>query len=169
MPSNLSSSLLLLPSISASESSKESALCTRWPKYWNFSISPSNEYSGLISLRIDWSDFPAAQGTLKNLQKHQIRNFESINSSAFSLLYGPNLTSVYDYWKNHSLDNMDLCQHTLSGFVTAFLLRSKSPLISGLQSLSRVLEPKKMSATVSIFSPSICHEMMVLDAMISVV
>ena len=74
----------------------ESALCIRWPKYyWSISIgiNPSNEYSGLISFRIDWFDFLAVQGTLKSLLAPQ---FESISSLALSLLYGPALTSVHD-------------------------------------------------------------------------
>ena len=68
--------------------SKELALCIRWPKYWSFSfsISPSNEYSGLISFRMDWFDLFAVQGTLKSLLQHL---FKSINSLALSLLYGP--------------------------------------------------------------------------------
>ena len=103
MPSNhLCHSLLLLSSIfpSISVFSNESALCIRWPKYWSFSfsISPSNEYSGLISFRIDWFDL-AVQGTLKSLLQ-----FESIDSLSFSHLYGPTLTSIHDYWKNHSFD-----------------------------------------------------------------
>ena len=72
-----------------------------------FSISPSNDYSGLIYLRIDWFDLLAVQGTLKNLLKHH--SSKSINSSAFSLLYGPTLTSVHDYTKKHSFDYMDIC------------------------------------------------------------
>ena len=90
--------LLFLPSIfpSIRVLSSESVLCIRWPKYWSFSISPSNEYSGLISLRIDWSDLLAVQGTLKNLLQH--------HSSKASFLYGPTLISIHDYWKNHSFD-----------------------------------------------------------------
>ena len=65
------------------------------------SVNPSSEYSGLISSRTDWFDLLAVQGTLKSLLQHQ---FESINSSALSLFYGPTLTSVHDYWKNHSFD-----------------------------------------------------------------
>ena len=74
-----------------------SHLHIRWPKYWSFSfnISPSNDYSGLISLRMDWLDLLAVQGTLK---------FKNINSLALSLLYSPTLTSIHDYWKNHSFD-----------------------------------------------------------------
>ena len=103
--------LLLLPSIFTSVKffSNESALLIRWPKFWSFSfsISPSSDYSRLISFRIDWFGLLAVQGTLKSLLQHQ---FKSINSSALSLLYGPTLTPIHDYWKNHSLDWMDLCQ-----------------------------------------------------------
>ena len=83
--------------------SNESALQVRWPKYWsfNFSISPSNEYSGLISFGIDWLDLLAVQGILKSLLQHH--NSRSINSSAFSLLYGPTLSSIHDYWKTIAL------------------------------------------------------------------
>ena len=98
MPSNhliLCHPLLLLPSIfpSIRVSSNESALHVRWPKYWSFSfsISSSNEYSGLISFRVDWLGFLAAQETLKSLLQHQ---FKSINSLVLSLLYGPILLSV---------------------------------------------------------------------------
>ena len=103
MPSNhliLCHPLLLLPSIfpSIRVFSSESALHIRWPKYWsfNFSVSPSNEYSGLISFRMDWLDLLAVQGTLKShFQYH---------SSVLSFLYSPTLTSIYDHWKNHSFD-----------------------------------------------------------------
>ena len=72
-------------------------------KYWSFSfsVSPSNEHSGLISFRIEWLDLLAAQGTLKSFPAPQ---FEGISSSALRLLYGPTLTSIHDYCKNHSLD-----------------------------------------------------------------
>ena len=107
MPSNhliLCHPLLLSPSIfpSIRVFSNESILPIRWPKYWrfSFSISPSNEYSGLISFRIDW---------LILLSKGLSRVFsnttvQSINSSALSFLYSPTLTSIHDYWKNHSFD-----------------------------------------------------------------
>ena len=83
--------------------SNESVLCTRWSKYWSFcfSISPSNEYSGLLSFRIDWFDLLAVQGTLKSSPPPQ---FKSINSSVLRFLYGPTLTSIRDYWENHSFD-----------------------------------------------------------------
>ena len=108
MPSNhliLFHPLLLLPSIfpSIRVFSNESVLYIKWPKYWSFSfsISPSNEYSGRISFRIDQLDLLAVQETLKSSPTPQ---FKGINSSALSFLYTPTLTSVYDYWKNHSLD-----------------------------------------------------------------
>ena len=77
--------------------SNESALCIRWPKYWSFSfsINTSNEYSGLISFRIDLFDLLAIQGSLKSLLQHHTQ-LKSINSSVFSLLYGPTLTSIRD-------------------------------------------------------------------------
>ena len=109
MPSNhliLYHPLFLLPSICPSIRvfSNESALCSRWPQYWSFSfsISPSNEHSGLISFRLDWLDLLEVQGTLKSLLQHH--SSKSINSSALSFLYSPTLISIYDYWKNHSLD-----------------------------------------------------------------
>ena len=87
--------------------SNESALHIRWAKYWSFSFSISLSNSGLISFRIDWFDCPAVQGILKSPPAPQL---ESINSLAFSLLYGPTLASVDDHWKNHSFDYRDLCQ-----------------------------------------------------------
>ena len=120
MPSNhlsLCRPLLLLPSIfpNIRVFSKESVFCIRWPKYWNFSISSSNEYPGLISFRMDWLDLPAVQGILKSLLQPP---FKSINSSALSFLYSPTLTSIHDHWKNHSLDSTDLCWQ--SNDVSAF-------------------------------------------------
>ena len=101
MPSShliLCCQLFLLPSVFSSIRVFSSDLIVhiRWPKYWSFSfsISPSNEYSGLTSFRIDWFDLLAVQGTPKSLLQHH--NFDS---SALSLLYGPVLTSLYDYWK----------------------------------------------------------------------
>ena len=91
---------LLPPSIFPSNRvfSNESVLCIRWPKYWSFSfsISPSNEYSGLISFRMDWLDLLAVRGILKSLL--QCHSSKSTNSSVFSFLYGPTLTSIHDYW-----------------------------------------------------------------------
>jgi len=85
----------------------ESAVCIRWSKYWSFSfsISPSNEYSELISFRMDWLDVLALQGTLKEFSPTP--QFKSINSSVLSLLYGLILIFIHDYWKNHSFDYTD--------------------------------------------------------------
>ena len=82
--------------------SNESVLCFRWPVYWSFSfsISLSNEYSGLISFSIDWLYLLSVQGTLKSLLQHH----KSISSLVLSLLYSPTLTSIHDNWKNHSFD-----------------------------------------------------------------
>lgn len=97
---------LLLPSIFPSFRvfSKESVLHIRWPKDWSFSfsISPSNEYSGLISFRIHWFDILAVEGTLKSLLQHHSSKASILGHSAFFI--GPTLTSIHDYWKNHSFD-----------------------------------------------------------------
>ena len=145
MPSNhliLCHPLLLLCSLfpSIRVFSNESALHIRWPKSWSFSfsISPSNEYSGLISFRIDWFDLLAVQGTLRSLLQ-----YHSSKASAFfmvlSLLYGPMLTSVRDDWKTIALTIwtfvskvMSLLFNKLSWFVIDFLPRSKSLLTSWL-------------------------------------
>jgi len=107
MPSNhliLYHPLLLPPSVFSSIRvfSNESALRIRWPKYWSFSfnISPSNEYSGLISFRMDWLDLLAVQDSQ---ECSPTPHFKSINYSALRFLYSPTLTSIHDYWKNHSL------------------------------------------------------------------
>ena len=112
MPSNhliLCHPLLLLPSIfpSIRVFSNESALLIRWPRYWSFSISLSNEYSGLISFRIDWFDLLAPEDSKESSSTPQ---FKSISSSVLSLLYGPALASVQDSWKNHSFDYTYLCR-----------------------------------------------------------
>ena len=108
IPSNhliLCHPLLLPPSIfpSIKVFSNELVLHIRWPKDWSFTfnISLFNEHSGLISFRMDWLDLLAVQGTLKSSPAPQ---FEVISSSVLSLLYGPTLTSIQDYWKNHSFD-----------------------------------------------------------------
>ena len=84
--------------------SKESVLHIRWPNYWSFSFSirPSNEHSGLISFRIDWFDLLAVPGTLQ--ESSTTPQFRNINSSVHSFLWGPTLTSIHDYWKNHRFD-----------------------------------------------------------------
>ena len=163
MPSNhliLCHPLLLLPSIfpSISVFSNESVLRIRWPKYWSFSfsISPCNEYSALISFRIDWFDLLAVQGTLKSL--HQCH---SSKASAFFIVQLSHLymttgkTIALTRWTFVS-KVMSLLFNTLSRLVIAFLPRRKCLFISWLQSPSAViLEPKKIkSLTVSIFSLS---------------
>ena len=108
MPSNhlIFCHCFLLPSIfpSIRVFSNESALRIRWPKDWSFSfnISPSNEYPGLASFRMDWLDLLAVQGGSQ--ESSPTPQYKSINSSALSLLHSPTLTSIHDYWKNHSLD-----------------------------------------------------------------
>ena len=171
--------LLLLPSIfpSIKEYSNESILHIRWPKYWsfNFSISPSNEYSGLISFRIDWLDLLAVQGTLKSLLQHHSSKASILGCSAFFMVQFSH--SYMTTGKNIALTRwtfvgkvMSLLFNMLCRFVIAFLPRSKHLLISWLQLQSAViLKPKNIkSLTVSIVSPSICHEMMGPDAMILV-
>ena len=98
--------LAVLPSIRVFPN--ESVLHIRWPKYWSFSfsISPSIEHAGLISFRMNWLDLSP-----RNSQESSpVPQFKSINSSALSFLYSPTLTSIHDYWKNHSFDYVDLCQ-----------------------------------------------------------
>ena len=139
--------------------SNESALGIRWSKYWSssLSISPSNEYSGLISFRMDWLDLLAVQGI-----KHTIG---SINSLVLSLLCSPNLTSIHDCWKNHSFDYTDIfCKvmslllNLLSRLVIAFLPGSKYLLISWLQSQSSVIwGPKKIKPAIYLYLRSTCH------------
>ena len=160
MPSNhliLCHPLLLLPPIPPSIRvfSNKSTLRIRCPKYWSFSfnISPANEHPGLISFRMDWLDLLVVQGTLKVVsntivQKHQFFSTRwTFVGKVMSLLF-----------------------NVLSTLVITFLPRSKCLLISWLQSPSAViLEPRKIkSATVFTVSPSICHEVMGLDAMIFV-
>jgi len=116
--------LLLWPSIFPSMKvfSNELAVCIRWPNYWSFSfsISPSNVYSWLISFRIDWLDILARQGNLNSLLQHH--NLKASIFLAFSLLYGPTLTSLHDYWKNDSFDYTDFCQQSdVSGFLIHYL------------------------------------------------
>ena len=112
-------SLLLLLSVfpSIRVSSNELVLCIRWPKYWSFSfiISPSNEYSELISFRVDWFDLLAVQRILKHLIQHH--NSNTLILQTLSLLYGPTLTFVHDYWKNHSFDYMHICQQVCLCFL----------------------------------------------------
>ena len=93
-----------LQSFPASGSFQMSVLHIRWPKYWSFSfnISPSSEYSVLISFRMDWLDLLTVLGTLQ--ESSPAPQFKSVNSSALNFLHGPTLTSIHDHWKNHSFD-----------------------------------------------------------------
>ena len=124
--------------------SKESALCTRWPKYWSFSISPSNEYSGLISFRIDCFDLFVVQGTLKGLLQHNSSKASILQFSAFFMvqLSHPYMTTgkilALTTWTFVS-KVMPLLFNMLSRLVIAFLPRSKHLLISWLQSPSTVI------------------------------
>ena len=168
--------LLLLPSVfpRIRVFSNLTVLCIRWLKYWSisFSISPSNEYSGLISLRIDWFDLLAVQGTLKSLLQHHRSKASVLWHSTFFIvqLSHPYMT----FGKTIALTGwtfvgkvMSLFFYVLSRLVMAFLPRRKHLLVLWLQSSPAViLEPKKIkSLTVSIVSPSICHEVMRADAM----
>ena len=169
--------LLLLPPTfpSIRVFSNESALRIRQPKYWSFSfsISPSNEHPGLISFRMGWLDLLAVQGTLKSLLQHHSSKASILQCSAFFIvqLSLPYVTTG----KTITLTRwtfvgkvMSLLFNMLSRLVITFLPRSKSLVISWLQSPSAViLESRKIkSATISTVSPSICYEVMGQDAMI---
>ena len=145
--------LLLPPSIfpSIRVFSNESVLCIRWPKNWSFSfsISPSNEYSGLISFRMDWLDLFAVQGTLKSLLQHHSSKAAILQCPVFFLvqLSHPYMTTgktiALTIWTSVG-KVMSLLFNMLSRFVIAFFPRSKCLLISWLQSPSAViLEPPK--------------------------
>ena len=82
--------------------STESVFCIRWPKYWSLSISPSNEYSGLIFFRMEWLDLLAVQGTLKSLLQHRSSKASILQCSASFIVQLSHL--IHDYWKNHSFD-----------------------------------------------------------------
>ena len=155
--------------------SSESVLRLWWPKYWcfSFSVSPSNEYSELNSFRMDWFYLLAFQGTLKSLLQHHSSKASILQRSAFFMvqLSHPYMTTgktiALTIWTFVG-KVMSLVFNVLSRLVIAFLPRSKHLLISWPQSASAViLEPKKIkSLTVSIVSPSICHEVMEPDAVI---
>ena len=182
MPSNhliLCRPLLLLPSIfpSIRVFFNESVLRIRWPKYWSFSfnISPSNEYSGLISFRIDWLDLLPVQGTLKSLLQHHSSKASVLQCSAFFIVqlshpYMTNGKTISSTRWTFVGKVMSLLSNMLSRLIIAFLPRSKCLLISWLQSPSAVIlePPQNKSLTISIVSPSVCHEVMGLDAMILV-
>ena len=171
--------LLLLPPIPPSIRvfSSKSTLSMRWPKYWsfNFSIIPSKEHQGLISFRMDWFDLLAVQGTLKSLLQHHSAKASILHRSAFFTvqLSHPYMTTGKTItWTSHTFVGKvtSLLLNMLCRLVITFLPRSKSLLISCLQPPSVViLEPRKIkSLTVFTLSPSICYEVMGLDAMIFV-
>ena len=168
LPSSLFA--LVFPSIRVF--SNKSAFHIRWPKYWSFSfsISPSNEYSRLISFRVDWFDHLAVQGTFKSHLQHLNSKATIFKHSAFFMVQisYPHTTTgetiALTIWTFVS-KVMSLLFNTLSRFVIAFLPRSKPVLISWLQSPRTViLELKKIKSIT--FSPFICYEMMEPDAMI---
>ena len=147
----------------------------KWPKYWSFSfnIRPSNEYSGLISFRMDWLDLLAIQGTLESLLQHHSSKASILQHSAFFTvqLSHPYMTTGEALTRQTFIGKvMSLLFNILSMFVIVFLPRIKHHLISWIQSPSAViLEPPKIKTdTVSTVSPSICHEVMGPDAMIFV-
>ena len=143
--------LFLLPSVlpSIRVFSSESVLRIRWPKYWNFSISPSNEHSGLISFRINWFDLLALQGTLKSLLQHYSSKASILRHSVFftvQLSYPYMTTGKTIVLTRQTFVGkvMSLLLNMLSRLVITFLPRSKRLLISWLQSPSAViLEPQK--------------------------
>ena len=182
MPSNhlsLCRPLLLLPSIfpSIRVFSNESVLRIRWPNYWSssFNISPSNEYSGLISFKMDWLDLLAVQRTLKSLLQHHSSKASILRHSAFFIVQ---LSHPYMTTGNTTALTrrtfvgkvMSLLFNMLPRLVIAFLPRSKCLFISWLQSPSAVILecPKIKSVTVDIVLPSIFPEVMGPDAMIFV-
>ena len=179
MPSNLlilCRPLLLPPSMfpRIRVFSNYSVLHIRWPKYWSFSfnISPSNEYSGLISFRMDWLDLLVVQGSLKSLLQHHSSKALILQCSAFVIvqLSHPYMTSgktiTLTRW-TFAGKVMSLLFNMLSRLVITFLPRSKRLFISWLQSLSAVvLEPPQIKSVIlPIVSPSISHEVMGPDAM----
>ena len=193
MPSNhlICCPLFLLPPIPPRIRvfSNKSTLCMRWPKYWSssFSISPSNEHSGLIFFRIVWFDLLAVQGTLKSFLQHHSSKASVLQHSAYFMvqLSHPYMTTgktialtirafvskvmlLPFIFFPQTLKFLFLLFNMLSRFIIAFLPRSKCLLISWLQSPSAViLEPKKINChCFHYFSISICHEVMGLDAMI---
>ena len=171
MPSNyliLCLPILLLPSIfpSIGVFSNESVLCIRWSKYWSlsFSISPSNEYSGLISFKIDWLDLLSVQETLKSLLQHQSSKASILQCSVLFMgqVSHPYMTIgkiiTLTRWTFVS-KVMSLIFNMLSRLIKEFHPRIKHLLTSWLQSPSAViLEPKKIKS--GIVSPTICHEVM---------
>ena len=181
MPSNhltLGCRLLLLPSIfySIRVFSNESALRSRWPKYWSlrFNISSSSEHPGLISFRMDWLDLFAVQGTLKSLLQHHSSKASVFRHSAFLRVQfsHPHMITgkTVALTRRIIVDKvMSLLFNMLYRLVETFLSKSKClNFMDAITICSDFGAQKIKSATVSTLSPSICHEMMGLDAMILV-
>ena len=179
MPSNhliLCHPLFLLPSIfpSIRVFSNELVLHIRWPKCWSFSISPSNEYSGFISLRIDWLDPLAVQGTLKSLVQHHSSEPPLLRCSAFFMvqLSHPYMITgkiVALTRRTFVRKVMSLLFNTWSRFVIVFLPRKQASFnFMAAVTICSDFGAQENSLSVPIFSPSICHEVMEPDAMIFV-
>ena len=163
-------------SLPASVFSNESTLRMRWPKYWSFSFSiiPSKEIRGLISFRMDWLDLLAVQGTLKSLLQHHSSKPSILGCS--SLLYGPTLTSIPDYWKNNKFGSMDLVSKVMLllfkmrfRLVIAFLPKSKFlNFMAAVTICSDIGARQNKVCHCFCCFPSICHEVVGLVAMIFV-
>ena len=147
----------------------------QWPKYCSFGFSPFSEYSGLISFRVDWFHLLAVQGAFKSLLQHHNSKATILQCSAFFMVQlshsymttGKNPIVCFFFLRTFVGKVMSLLLNMLSRFVTAFLPRSSRLLISWLQSPSAmILEPKKIKCHYFHCSPSICHEVMGLDAII---
>ena len=170
--------LLFLPSVfpSIKVFSNESVIHVRWPQYWSFSfsISPSSDYSGLISFRIDWLDLLGVQGTLKSLLQHHSSKASILWHSAFFIvqLSHPHMITgkTIALTRQTFVDKVkSLLFNMLSRLVITFLPRSKRLLISWLQSPFPVtLEPQKIVSHCFYCFPSVCHEVMAPDAIIFV-
>ena len=126
----------LLPSIfpSIRVFSNESVLHIRWPKYWSFNISPSNEHPGLISFRMDWLDFLTVHGTLKGLLQHH--SLKASILQLLSFLHSPTLTSIHDHWKTTALTRW-----TFVGKVMSLLFNMLSRLVNSPSQASAIREP----------------------------
>ena len=146
--------LLLLPSIfpSIRVFANESILHIRWPKYWSFglSISPSNGYLELISFRIDWFDLLAVQGTLKSLLQHHSSKASVLGHTSF--IDGPTLSSIHDYWKNHSFDYADLCRQSDVSAFSAYQWWSSNSFTGLCEFFCKITRPSPMGLWLPHFS-----------------
>ena len=120
-----------------------SFLCC-WPKYWSFSINPCNEFSGLISFRIDWFDLLAIQG----VESSPAPQFESISSLVPSLFYGPTLISIHDCWRNHSFDYPDLCGQIFFSKISEYLNQIQCLFCWGIQDLSSLTRDQTCTSCI---------------------